>query len=505
MTNAALSEFSDGSNTIVEFNLEENLLNTQMIKNQENLIRLDIPELGSQQIVGRPELPMINILLFSELDNTGSDIEIQFSKETVKRKGQLSYFKGQKCRCREIEEYEFNKFDYAAESPRFWIDDFGDYRGKKVIRLNVLVGMQGSSSFELSKNVSIFIPKHYQSLANYDSQNFQSNPSTLIIGLEEHGQLITQYQNKLLETRRDVSVEFVKKGENTQKIKSIIKSHFERKKINNVILVGNDKIIPTFYVDTKFDTQTPSDYQYGIMGGESDSIPDVFIARIPVQSTQELKNVFEKLTSVLNGIHFNKLLGIASNEGANPSDFEYMRNIINPMATAKNATSRFLDQNNLDSNRDTFNSFLENGVDFISYIGHGSGFSWPSFNQQYEIEDLELVEHQKKFPMIIDIACQNGRFSGEGRIGENFFLGGNDHRLIGAAIYYGGSVDISWHPPAVMATGISRFLSQNKNVSIEDALTYGHFYLMNSNTPKEDIIDNLEWYHLQGDPGIIIF
>ena len=87
----------------------------------------------------------------------------------------------------------------------------------------------------------------------------------------------------------------------------------------------------------------------------------------------------------------------------------------------------------------------------------------------------------------MDIACQNGRFSGEGRIGENLILGGKDNRGIGASLYYGGSVDISWHPPAVMTVGISKFISENKNVRVSDALLYGHLYLINSDASKDEI------------------
>ena len=76
--------------------------------------------------------------------------------------------------------------------------------------------------------------------------------------------------------------------------------------------------------------------------------------------------------------------------------------------------------------------------------------------------------------------------------------------MIGASIYYGGSVDISWHPPAIMTVGISQYISKNKKIELSDALLNGHLYLMESSTSREDILDNLEWYHLQGDPGVII-
>ena len=205
-------------------------------------------------------------------------------------------------------------------------------------------------------------------------------------------------------------------------IKGIIKKYYESDRINNVILAGDDSQIPTYYVETKFDSQTPSDLNYGLMGESDDLIPDVFIARIPVQNSSQLENILSKWKLLNKGLKIKNTVGVASNEGMNPSDYEYMRDIINPVASAKSAKRLFLDQNNGNSNKDVFNQSLESGVDFISYIGHGSGFSAASFNREYDIEDLEEVEQQTAYPLILDIACQNGRFSGEGRIGENLIL-----------------------------------------------------------------------------------
>ena len=504
--NAKIDESSDNNFTVINYHLDSSNFSSQIIKTTDDFIKLKLPGVNYQQIIGRPELPMLNVLLITENHHkNGEDIIIEKNKVKFTRDGRLSFFKGQKCRCRQIEDFQFDENIYISNQQDFWVEDFGDYRGKKVLRLNVVLGKQNERSFELTTGIQIKIPKHYKKL---DTQIYLNDKkrsrSTLIIGKIEYRKLLNSYVDRMKTMGRNGIIEFIDTKVETQTIKELINKHYNSNGIDNVILVGNDQVIPTYYVDTKFDSQTPSDYQYGLMGGEEDMIPDVFISRLPISNKKQLSNVLSKFKVLGEGLNIKRLLGISSNEGSNPSDFEYMRSIINPLSKSRSASALFLDQDNLNSNRDSFNSELQNGVDFISYIGHGSGFSWPSFNDEYVISDLELVDDQKRFPVLIDIACQNGRFSGEGRIGENFFLGGDDNRLVGASLYYGGSVDISWHPPAVMTVGISEFISSNNNVPIDKALTYGHFYLMNTSTPKEDIIDNLEWYHLQGDPGIII-
>lgn len=82
------------------------------------------------------------------------------------------------------------------------------------------------------------------------------------------------------------------------------------------------------------------------------------------------------------------------------------------------------------------------------------------------------------------------------------FLSGNNISGIGAVAYYGGSVNISWHPPAIMAQGIA-FEHMDKNFHyLGEALMAGQLYLAQKWNNKEDLVDNWEWFHLQGDPSL---
>jgi hypothetical protein len=72
----------------------------------------------------------------------------------------------------------------------------------------------------------------------------------------------------------------------------------------------------------------------------------------------------------------------------------------------------------------------------------------------------------------------------------------------GAVAYYGGSVNISWHPPAIMARGIAFEQLDKKFHHLGEALLAGQMYLAANWNNQEQVIDNFEWYHLQGDPGL---
>ena len=107
-------------------------------------------------------------------------------------------------------------------------------------------------------------------------------------------------------------------------------------------------------------------------------------------------------------------------------------------------------------------------------------------------------------PVIIDVACQNGRFDNSGRLGEMMMYSSIAGVGVGSVAYFGGSVDISWDPPAIMAVGINKSVASKKYTYLGEALLEGHLYLIKNHSNKEDIKDNLEWYHLQGDPSLLL-
>ena len=106
-----------------------------------------------------------------------------------------------------------------------------------------------------------------------------------------------------------------------------------------------------------------------------------------------------------------------------------------------------------------------------------------------------------KQPVVIDVACQNGILK-KGYLGETF-MNAVDSRgdSIGAAMYLGGSVNISWHPPAIMARGIVKRVIEQKLATIGDAYLAGQLYLLENHTDVEAVRDNFEWYHLFGEPS----
>ena len=76
--------------------------------------------------------------------------------------------------------------------------------------------------------------------------------------------------------------------------------------------------------------------------------------------------------------------------------------------------------------------------------------------------------------------------------------------MAGARAYYGGNVDISWHPPAVMAVGIGKARAQADYKYLGQVLLAGQLYLLETYEDLPAAIENLTWYHLQGDPSLLM-
>ena len=76
--------------------------------------------------------------------------------------------------------------------------------------------------------------------------------------------------------------------------------------------------------------------------------------------------------------------------------------------------------------------------------------------------------------------------------------------VVGAVAYFGGSVDVSWHPPAIMAVGINKELATGNFKRIGDVLFAGQMYLMKNYSDSRSARENFIWYHLLGDITLLL-
>lgn len=402
-------------------------------------------------------------------------------------------------------------FTPAKSRPTVRKEYLGTYRGQPLTRVTVYAAAADYSSKTMKfypnlraqvttqGTVSDLLQKEVESAYDY----LIVSPKALLPGLSD----LVFYKNMRGHVVKTVVLEDI--GADVAKISAFFKSEYKDNKYKYALIVGTDTLFPNHQVNTSGSAKTPSDYPYFLMDS-NDMIPDVQYGRVVASTPEEVKRQshkwmdYQERRSDVSGLL--RMIGIASNEGSAPSDEDYVKGIEADLSAAYGTTSTHFHQDSPTSKPGPINDAFNKGVGYVTYLGHGSGTSWASTGVWYATADVKKLENANvQQPVIIDVACQNGILK-KGYLGETF-MNSVDSRgdAVGAAMYLGGSVNISWHPPAIMARGIVKRTIANKLGTIGDAVLAGQLYLLENHTDVEAVRDNFEWYHLFGEPSSNIY
>ena len=511
-TDVKISKSSEKSLSL-SWNISQKSLNFKSSKSQGPMLFKDISlkDWSLTKTVGAPSLPFKSIIL----EGNPKDFEVHINANNVFELSDIAPSPAQEmpCRC-DIVPWKFNiDFDESVynsiDREHIQVEYMGTFKGIPLTRV-----LYSPLSYNNSKGLR-FVSKgevSIKSTKQIKRANLKASDKRLAIFTAN------RFKNdlgKLIEKRKSEGYEVSlysldQMGNSFEEIQQFIKDLYTKENFSYSMIIGHEEIFPTEYVITRFDDNTPSDMNYYTFdedsNGEADVIPDVLYARISVDTTEELERFISKTLefedkSWENSKGQNTMTAIASDEGYQPSDVEYVRAMQAPMKEKFNWKSAEFFQENDNSTPDNVASRFELGSIWLNYIGHGSGFAWPSlYGEDFTSEHINTLESGAVKPVVIDVACQNGRFSNEGRMGESFIRATNGRSPAGAVAYYGGSVDISWDPPAVMAIGVGKALSEDNNRRLIDVLWQGQLYLLENYDDRLGALENFVWYHLQGDP-----
>lgn len=463
---------------------------------------VSVEGLESSKTVGAPELPVKSYLL----QGTPEEITVALNVRSQQVLENVRPFPTQEqdCRCEVAKKpFAFSQEKYEQSQAPYTLTYVGAFRGTPITRLDVNLASYDASSNSVTLNSNVEIATNAVDYS-FDRGDYKDYliivPDALAAGVDE----FVAYK-----AARGFNVEVEKilsPASELSALTSLVKKHYE-KGADFVIIVGDDRAVPMSKLQTSGSYQTPSDLPLYTMDGAGDYVPDMFSSRIIASSADQVKAQLAKAIDyearVLSGnvSGLGKVIGVASNEGSAPSDKEYVQ-AVNKEFMKLGVGELFLYQNDTKSNPTTLNNQFNEGSFWMTYLGHGSGTSWPSFNVSYYQTEFAKVRNKNVAkPVIIDVACMNGRL-------QETYLGAVSMKVqgeaFGAAAYFGGTVNISWHPPAVMARGIAIEHQAKRFNHIGEAILAGQLYLTANWTNQVDVVDNYEWYHLQGDPGMLI-
>lgn len=312
---------------------------------------------------------------------------------------------------------------------------------------------------------------------------------------------ITPYVTTLTEAGGSIEAvkEYIQKFYNAQNTKPTY-----------LLLVGSNTKLPSFRKKVTFEDQiAASDYPLSLLSGD-DIIPDVLFGRLLADTPEEVKVQTDRWISYekspeRGATWYKKGTTIASSEGDKPSDVDYAEEIQSALkAHTYTAVDQFY-QGNDNATFANFSAALSEGRSWITYIGHGSGTSWGSTNDAINVARLAKLENRDRLPVLIDVACLNGDFANLAMpFGRAFVSNTKNGRPIGGVAYYGGSVSISWNPPAIMATAIAKQHFEKGLHHLGDSLLAGHLHVIEKLGNGDEAQDNLTWYNLFGDPSLVM-
>lgn len=526
-----IQELAHGNKKLLQFNLSKLSLNEKKWQ-QKKWFQLEMKskEFNLTTTPGAPELPYYSVLLQGRPEDF--DLHLDLGASKLLSSIELSPAPYLPCRCAKDGDkinYEMETRLYQAwETPKFYeMQYLGDYRGTALTKLSIY-----PVQYSWQRKEVMLYPELSLSVEN---KNLGQTPL-----YKDFGQLLAQTRPEgarylilaplhltpaladfiAWKQQLGLTVEVVNEasyGSSFEQIQNFLQARFkdEETRFDYLLLVGDETIMPTAYVPTKFDRNTPSDLRYLTYGGVDDSIPDTFYGRLVVQTEADIKNQVRKWMQYEQGLFtdpsgLGRGIGIASNEGSAPSDVEYLKKIHSYFE--KNAGTKFtlFEENSANATAENINQAVNNGALWMTYIGHGSGTSWPSIYKKmpYTNNHVGKLRPTEVRPIIIDVSCANGRFKvnpgSSAHLGERWANQAQAGNPLGATSYYGGSVDISWHPPAKMAVGIAQELFEKNLHSLGEVILAGQMYLASHHDNVSEVVENLTWYHLFGDPSLTV-
>jgi hypothetical protein len=221
-----------------------------------------------------------------------------------------------------------------------------------------------------------------------------------------------------------------------------------------LLIVGNVTKIPS----SEGTQYSLSDLYYGEFDGGGDYLPDMYIGRLPVADTSELKTVvgkivqYEKFEFADTNRFYSRALVTAGNDG---DHVNYMNGQV------KYAVSNYLTPGNkineyhfyYPQSTDTatersIKKLINKGLSFINYTGHGDASGW--LDPAIRVSEVAQMQNKNMYPFVISNACQTAHYSIAASFGNKMIVSADK----GAIGYIGCSNDSFWDEDFYWAVGV---------------------------------------------------
>jgi len=491
--NLQANDVINGSNSlIINYSISEFSIDN-IVNDHGSFYRISIPGHTPTSIAGKPELPVYSRLITIPF---GAECKIKVSEVTSTRinpsKEKITgvLFPRQESETKTVQQnkpaFLKDKVIYSTRgiinSDTVTIESIGTVRNKRLasvhiypIRYNpksnvleVITSMKIEITFAYSDKISsksllpetrLFNESPGKSVLNYNSSDlipgYTEQPVQMVIitdtafkkQLEPFIRWKTQKGYKLRVLYKATGLA----GNTYIQLKDTLTKIYNAATLTDpapeyLLIIGDTKRIPYY------GTGNITDMYYGEFTGNGDYIPEMFIGRLPVADTSELKTVVSKIIQYekFQFADTNKFYKAASVVAGYDGGYASYMN-----GQVKYAVSNYLNTTNkitgnpfyyfsnlsasgaLSARNDSIIKMINKGVSFINYTGHGDAYSW--LNLDFTM-DTAKIKNINMYPLVISNACQTAKFSAPTSLGNRMVLTADK----GAIGFIGCSNDSYW-------------------------------------------------------------
>jgi len=283
----------------------------------------------------------------------------------------------------------------------------------------------------------------------------------------------------------------------------------------HVLLVGDISSMPTNHGIGG----CASDFLYSLLAG-GDLLSDVLVSRLSVKDAADLALQIQKIISYEQASFVTDLsaealakadwlsgsLCISSSEGDGASNDDVRSNLICDLQSEHGyapVTKLFHSMGN--DSAANITAAVEEGRGWITYLGHGSGFSWDTTEPPYASNTVLKLKNADRLATVMDVSCSNGGFDViETCFAEAWMRANQDGVPTGAVAIYSASTPTAWDESAEMAVGLTRaFLEQG--VHRWGALAFsGRAALVDLMGTGDTVKETLQQYVVFGDSSLLV-
>jgi hypothetical protein len=218
-----------------------------------------------------------------------------------------------------------------------------------------------------------------------------------------------------------------------------------------LLIVGDVNKVPYY------GTGNTTDMYYGEFDGNGDYIPEMFIGRLPVADTTELRSVVNKIIQYekfeftpANKFYSYGLITAGSDAGnADIMNGQVKYGIENYLIPQNKINEyHFYYPQDLGQQKDSIIKLINKGLSFINYTGHGEYDRWKSLD--IKVADTSKLKNSNMYPFIISNACYTGQFDIPYSFGNRMVVSRNK----GAIGFIGCSNSSYWNEDFYWSVGV---------------------------------------------------